>query len=271
MARRPPRLLLAGARRLNGLEVAFVPPGLSPGEAGLLVGASGIGSFVTAAFGAGGGALLLGLMTVFLPTAAAIPLHGVVQAGSNVGRTAILCRHVHWGPWLAFTIGTATGAAAGSALLVRVPEFVLDLALGAFLLWSCIGHGLRYGGRSRAALVVGGAATGLLTLFAGATGPLVATLVRPLGFDRLAHVATFSACMLGQHGLKIAVFGLAGFGFAPYVPFLLAMLAVGFAGTLLGRLVLGRLDDRLFRRVLRWLLGLIALRLLYSGAVAALG
>lgn len=253
---------------MSGLLAVFLPPGVSAGETALLVGASGFGSFVTAAFGAGGGVMLLGVMTVYLPTAVAIPLHGVVQAGSNVGRTAILWRHVRWRPWLAFGLGSAAGAAAGGALLVRVPAGILDLALGVFLLWSCLGRGIGHGRATRTVLFAGGAATGLLTLFAGATGPLVAGLIRRLGFDRLAHMATFSACMVGQHGLKIAVFGLAGFGFAAYAPLLLAMLAAGFAGTVLGRLVLGRLDDRLFRRALTVLLVLIALRLLHAGVSA---
>jgi hypothetical protein len=38
------------------------------------------------AFGIGGGAALLAVMASLVPPAALIPVHGVVQVGSNLGR-----------------------------------------------------------------------------------------------------------------------------------------------------------------------------------------
>jgi len=249
----------------------LIPPGLSGWITAMLLAASTLGSFITAAFGAGGGVMLLGVMTLFLPVTAVIPLHGVVQAGSNAGRTAILWRHIRWPVLLAFAAGGAVGAALGSQLLVRLPQAWLQLALGAFILWSCWGPVPRIERGSAWGVAAGGALTSVLTLFVGATGPFVAAFLRALRLDRFRHMATFSACMVTQHGLKILVFGLLGFAFGPYLAFLAAMLACGFAGTVLGRLVLGRLDEAIFRRSLTLLLTLLALRLLIVGGRAILG
>lgn len=253
------------------VATALVPPGVSGWGTTLLLGASTLGSFITAAFGVGGGVMLLGVMTLFMPVTAVIPLHGVVQAGSNVGRTALLWRHIRWPVLLAFAAGGVVGAGLGSQLLVRLPQAWLELALGAFILWSCWGPMPRMQHGSVWRVGIGGAVTSVLTLFVGATGPFVAAFLRALRLDRFRHMATFSACMVTQHGLKIVVFGLLGFAFGPYLAFLAGMLACGFAGTVLGRLVLGRMDDRLFRHSLTALLTLLALRLLYVGARAALG
>lgn len=236
----------------------------------LLLGAI-VTSFVTASFGAGGGVLLLALMTLFMPVATVIPLHGVIQAGSNVGRVALMWRHIQWPILLAFAIGAVVGAAAGSRLLVGLPQAAMELALGAFILWSCWGPMPQLPHGSNARLGLGGAVTSALTLFVGATGPFVAAFLRGMRLNRLHHVGTFSACMVTQHGLKILVFALLGFGFAPYVPFLVAMFVFGFLGTWLGRLVLERMDDQLFRRMLAVVLTLIALRLLYSGGRELMG
>jgi uncharacterized protein len=49
----------------------------------LLVGAAFCTSALTAVAGAGGGTILIALMLLFMPPAAAIPAHGVVQLASN--------------------------------------------------------------------------------------------------------------------------------------------------------------------------------------------
>lgn len=256
---------------LTELWTQLTPTDLSAWATALLLLGSLITSFITAAFGAGGGVLLLGLMTLFLPVTAVIPLHGVIQAGSNAGRTALTWRHIRWPVVLAFTAGGLAGALAGSQLLVRLAQGWMELALGAFILWSCWGPmpALRRGSRARVAL--GGAVTSVLTLFVGATGPFVAAFLRAMAMERRVHVGTFSACMVMQHGLKIAVFGLLGFAFGPYLVFLLGMLVTGFVGTLLGRATLERLSDRRFHGILTLILTLLALRLVYTGAESVLG
>jgi hypothetical protein len=55
-----------------------------------------------------------------------------------------------------------------------------------------------------------GVVLAFLTLFAGATGPLVAAFVRQVHTDRFRTVATFAAAMSVQHSLKAVVSQRAG-------------------------------------------------------------
>lgn len=253
------------------LWTSLLPQELPAWGAGLLLLTSLVTSFLTAAFGAGGGVVLLAVMTLFLPVAAVIPLHGVIQAGSNAGRTALTWRSIRWPVVGLFSAGGVVGAAAGSRILVDLPGGWMELALGAFILWSCWGPApdLRRGSRAR--LVLGGGATSLTTLFVGATGPLVAALLRSLALDRRSHVGTFSACMVLQHGFKLVVYGGLGFAFGPYLPFLAGMIVAGLAGTYFGRMALEQLSDRGFHQALTLLLTLLALRLCYTGLAAVTG
>lgn len=250
---------------MNEIGVLLLPPDLASAAAIILLFAAAITALVTTAFGLGGGVLLLGVMTVFLPVMAVIPLHGVIQAGNNGWRTLLLWRHIRWPIFLSFLAGGVLGAAAGSQILVNLSEAWLEIVLGAFILYSCWGPMPHIAQGSRVMVATGGAATGALTLFIGATGPLVAALLRAMRLDRFVHMGTFSACMVLQHGLKIAVFGLLGFGFGPYLPLLAGMLLCGLLGTLLGRYVLERLNNRVFRLVLTAALTVLAVRLLHSG------
>lgn len=240
----------------------MLPPELSPGGAAVLITLSLCTSAITAAFGLGGGVVLLAAMPIYLPPQVLIPIHGVVQIGSNLGRFLVMWRHVRWSLLLPFAVGSCLGAGLGGQLVVTLPTAVLELGLGGFILYLAVGKvpTIRTGG-----MALGGAVSSFLTMFFGATGPFVGAWLRAVGLDRHTHVATHSACMSLQHGLKIAVFGLLGFAYGPYLGLVAAMVASGFLGTLLGRWLLDRLGERQFGRILQVILIVLALRLLWQG------
>jgi uncharacterized membrane protein YfcA len=64
--------------------------------------------------------------------------------------------------------------------------------------------------------------------------------------------------------LKIVVFGVLGFSFAPYAHLLVLMLASGLLGTLLGKHLLVRMGERWFRPILNAILLLLAARLVWQ-------
>jgi uncharacterized membrane protein YfcA len=143
-----------------------------------------------------------------------------------------------------------------------------QVAVGLFLLWSVASRPPAWIARTGP---LAGAVSSVLTMFVGATGPFVAAWVKTLALPRTRHVATHAALMTIQHLLKCLVFGLLGFAFGPWLGLVAAMAAAGFVGTLIGRRLLLRLDERLFGSVLSALLILIAARLLWTGGRALIG
>src|SRR5690554_4502634 len=81
------------------------PEALSTGVGLFLLAASAVTSMLTAVLGAGGGVLLLVLMATWIPPAAIIPVHGMIQLGSNTGRAVLTFRHIDWRVILAFAPG----------------------------------------------------------------------------------------------------------------------------------------------------------------------
>lgn len=211
--------------------------------------------------GIGGGVIMLGAMASLLPAAAIIPVHAVVQLGSNVGRAAVLRRWIDKGRLVPFLLGSVVGIALGASVVVSLPVELLRLVLGLFILqtlWLPIAGMAAIKGRG---LALGGAIASFLTMLVGATGPYVLALLRPLGLGREGLIATHAAAMTGQHGLKLLAFGLFGFAFLPWLPLVGLMIAAGFAGTLMGRWLLGRIDPRHFARIIQVLLTALALEL----------
>ena len=251
---------------------AVLPEGIGAAAAALLVVASFFTSALTAAFGLGGGIAMLALLGVFVPVAALIPVHGAVQLGSNTGRAWHQCAHVRtdiFGPFLA---GSLLGAAAGAAIVVQLPDAALKVALGLFIIavtWATIPGFDRLG---RAGLAIGSAVTALVTMFVGATGPLLsAFFAQILPDDRKALVATHAAGMTIQHFLKVVVFGFAGFAFAQWLPLVAAMVASGYLGTIYGSAWLEKLPEKTFRRWFRIGITLLAADMIRRGLHSGLG
>ncbi|MDR5866811.1 TSUP family transporter [Halomonas koreensis] len=241
---------------------------LSPLDGGLdllLILLSVLTSAFTAAFGVGGGVLMIMALAQVMPATALIPVHGMVQLGSNVGRVAMTWRHVDRVTLLAFLPGVALGALAAAWLLLRLPAGVLELCIAGFVLFTLWGPGLPKRALGRLGTLLLGAVTTLLSSLVGASGPMVAAFIKQRQSGRLAKVATFSACMVAQHLTKAFVFGVAGFVFHDWLGLILAMVAAGFLGTWLGLRLLRRLSDRHFDGLFRAVLTLLALRLVWLG------
>ena len=60
-----------------------------------LIGVSFFTSLVTAVMGVGGGVMLMIFMLMFYPPLTVIPVHGVVQLGSNASRAFFLRDYIH--------------------------------------------------------------------------------------------------------------------------------------------------------------------------------
>lgn len=249
------------------LFLAALPSELPLWTSLALIGASFVTSAISAAFGLGGGLVMLALLAATLPAAALIPVHGWVQLGSNVARAGMMWRSIQWALVPGFLIGTVAGIALGGQIVVSLPPAYMQLAVGLFILWTLIASPPRW---LRHAGWISGLVSSFLTMFFGATGPFIAAYLKPRKMARHDQVATHAMFMTFQHGLKVAMFSLLGFVLAPWVGFIVALVLSGVAGTWAGKLALSRMSDHGFHRVLSVVLALIALRLIYMAGSALL-
>lgn len=228
----------------------------------LFVLASFAGSFISAAWGLGGGAMLLIVFASILPPAALIPMHGVVQFGSNFSRMVMMRRWISKDGLLKFALGAAIGVCIGGIIAVRISPAAVLIGVGLFVLWSVI--------MPKPAVIPGthfivGGISSVLTMFFGATGPFIAAWIKTFSFDRVTHVATQATCMTIQHGLKTVVFTVLGFAIWEWWLVIVVMIAAGVLGTMVGKRVLMKTTDKRFGRILNLILILLAVRLIWLG------
>jgi uncharacterized membrane protein YfcA len=241
----------------------LLPDAISVATAGFLVIASIFTSAVTAAFGVGGGIMMLVLMGLFMPVAALIPVHGVVQLGSNAGRAFHMRKSTIPSMILPFAAGGIIGALAGGSVVTDLPEALLKTILAIFIVvltWVKLPP--LPAAKSPLVFAIGGAVSTALTMFIGATGPLVAALMAKAFDTRQQVVANSAVAMAIQHVLKVVVFGVLGFNLAPWLPLALAMIASGYLGTMIGARLLENMDEARFRFWFRIGVTILAVELL---------
>ena len=249
-------------------EFAFFPSEVSLGVGALLIAVSFLTSALTAAVGIGGGVALLAVLVSVVPPLIALPVHGIVQIGSNAGRAGLMREHIRWDIFGPFAWGSLLGIVAGALVFVTLPTTTLQILLGVFILYSVWAPKLRPADIPLRGFAVVGAVATFCTMFVGATGPMLAAFLSPVRFQRHNVVATHATCMTLQHSLKAVAFGFLGFNYWPWLVLLAAMIGSGFVGTIIGRQVLNNLPEQVFQRGFQIILTLLALRLLWSAWVA---
>ncbi|PKM05159.1 MAG: permease [Gammaproteobacteria bacterium HGW-Gammaproteobacteria-6] len=243
----------------------LLPDALSGLMVLVLVFAAMLTSALTAAMGIGGGVLLLAIMALVMPAAAIIPVHGMVQLGSNANRALLTLKHINLPVILWFLPGVVIGAGLASLFLVQLPMSLVQLSIALFILLLCWGPALPGRATGPFGTLIASSITTFLSVFVGATGPLVAAFVKEQQQgERFSTVATFAAAMCLQHAPKALVYGAAGFVFSDWLGLIAMMIGAGALGTWIGLHLLRRTSDTRFGLTFNLLLSLLALRLIWQ-------
>lgn len=213
------------------------------------------------------GAITFATMATLLPPAAVIPLHAIVEAGANLSRAWLLRQFVDWQFALPFIGGGLIGIVVAAPILSQafISQEILQVFLGINLLlitWMTLPS---YGLSKRLFSVIVGLITSFLTLFVGATSPLVSTLISQRDQDHRRMLGTSAACMLFQHGVKIPIFGLLGFSITAHAKLVLFLLLAIILGTWLGRKVLLNLPQNVIKPIFKVLITVLGINLIRQG------
>ncbi len=233
---------------LMSLESALLPDGVSAMAAAIVVLSSFFTSALTASFGLGGGLALLAIMGALFPPAAVIPVHGVAQLGANSSRLILQWKSVVWPIVLWFLAGSLLGSIAGARLYVEIPDALLKALIGAFVLITVYGPKPKGFAAGKKTFFLTGAASAVLSMFVGATGPIAAAMVGVARLDKLKTVATHAGAMAGQHLLKSVAFGFIGFAYADWAAVIIAVVIAGFLGAAAGTRLLRDMAEEKFRK-----------------------
>ena len=232
------------------------------------------GAYLSTVAGMGGGLLILASCSQIMPVTVVIPLNGVFVFAGQVTRTAQFWRHIAWDITVPFIPGSVIGAILGTLIYFSLSDIAIALILGSVMLWFSWVPSSQ-ASRQLADKIpqpwfwVGTIHTFLSTV--SGAGGLMQSLMVNSKLNKEGVVATIAATLLAMSLFKTVGYFVAGFDYRAWLPIILLSWITGIAGTTLGKLSLNRMPDIFFRRLIKAMVTVFALRLFWQAASLAAG
>jgi len=244
-------------------------------ESFALILAAFLTSMLSAIIGMGGGITLLGVMAIIMPEGyLVVAYHGIIQLVSNVTRLTVYREHIETKILKKYFLGIIPGLILASIIIYFLMQFYkvssadqiqidyLKPLIGLYIIWFLY---IRKKGKSvsgQAFLWMGGL-SGLVTVFVGASGPLIAPLFINSDLKKHSIIATKAVCQALGHLGKIPIFTfLFNVNYITDWKVLLPLVIAVYFGTKFGKKMLGKLPESIFQTLFRFALTLIAVRLI---------
>ena len=239
------------------------------GHAGfVIVLGSFLAALVNAAFANGGAMVLLAVTSTVLPVSAIVPMHSTLLLGSTTSRAIVFRDYIDWRIAGPFLIGSVVAVAIAARIYVELPDQFIALAIGLVMLIAIWLPAIPWRPRLRHPwIVVGFIHSFLSTLFA--YGALLHAIILHTGLTRRQVVGTMAMGLTGMGAFKITGYAVNGFDYRPYLLVIALSLIVAILGTWVGKLVIDRISEKVFRVVFRLFVSLTALRLIWVSLAAA--
>ena len=234
-------------------------------------------SAISAVLGMGGGIILLGIMAIIIPEGyMVIALHGIIQLVSNTTRTYVFRKSLSKKIIKEFSVGAFIGVIVSALIIILLINFFkvesanqikvdfLKPIIGIFIIWYLFIKKSKKAIKSYTFIPVGGI-SGLSSIFVGATGPLIAPFFLNKDLSKENIIANKAACQMLTHITKIPLF-IYFFNVSYVNEFntLLPLVTAVFIGTHFGKKVLSFIPEKLFIKLFKTALLIIAIKLIFS-------
>ena len=235
---------------------------------------------ISAVLGMGGGIILLGIMAIIIPEGyMVIALHGIIQLFSNSTRTIIFRNHIKWRIIKDFFVGALIGLMlSGIIIFILVQWFqvksaseikfdILKPLIGVFIIWYLFFKNSSKEKSIKSFFLVGWV-SGISTVFIGATGPLIAPFFLNHQLTKENIIVNKAACQTISHLGKIPLFiYFFKVNYINELEVLFPLIIAVFIGTNFGKKILQFIPEPLFKKLFRFTLLVIAVRLIVNDLI----
>lgn len=218
--------------------------------------------------GFGSSVLIVPLAIAFVGNKNALALTGFLFIASSSIKLLLFRKSIDWrllwkmGP--VAVASTLIGAYLNSRSDSRWANLTMAIALIAFAVVSFVTKKKTQLEPSNRNLLIGGAASGFLTGFIGTGGAVRGATLAGFGLSKDVFVATSAAIDLGGDIGRTVVYLAEQYLERRYLWYIPLLLALAYAGNVAGKLILNRIPQRAFEKVVLLLILLTGAGMLYG-------
>ncbi|MDH4247708.1 MAG: sulfite exporter TauE/SafE family protein [Deltaproteobacteria bacterium] len=240
----------------------------------ILLGTTGVlTSTFTATLGYGGGSILMAVLLQFMAPAAAIPVHGLTQLVSNVWRVGLYRQHLYYPLIWRFLLLLPLGTLVGLWFFQGMSKKTVEVLIGLFILGTVYLRNIKITKGKDLPLwtfIPLGFLMGVLSMIVGVIAPLMGALTVRSEISRFQLIATLAVFATLGHLFKVGAFTFVGFDFLEFLPALTVLVPSVMAGGVLGRLLVSRVSESVFKLLFHTVLIGLSLKLVFWDYLAAL-
>lgn len=216
-----------------------------------------------------------GSSTIFLPVAlffvdfkTAIILVAIFHISGNISRITFFKHGLNWKILATFGTPSVLLALLGANLIDVIPQDILKLILGIFLI-SFSAFSLRNSKvaipANKKMLVAGGTLSGFLAGLIGTGGALRASFLTGFNLEKFTYIATAASIALVTDATRIPVYVSQGFLDEQFYYYIPVLIGLAVAGSYLGRKIVGKINQDLFRKIVLIAIILVSIKFVLDG------
>lgn len=219
--------------------------------------------------GFGAATVLTPIASLFMNIKTAVAVVACFHLFGNASRISFFRRHVRWDIVGRFGLPGVAMALAGAQAAAWLSPRHIRLALGGFLILYVLAE-LRRAAASRipattSTLLIGGAASGFIAGLIGTGGAIRSACLVAFGLPKEAYIGTSAVIALLVDATRLPVYLTRQFIPSAYLPLVISLMGVAFAGAWLGQRLVRRVSSVRFKQFVLGMLWLMGVKLLWDG------
>lgn len=225
-----------------------------------------LASILSAVFGLAGGTIILAILTWGLGIKSAVPIHSAVQLIGNISRVGVYYKMVVWKIVFYFVLLTLPGAYLGGLCVDFFQENILEFLVGIFILITIfVPKPKLKNGISYQMFTLLGFLSSFLGMIVAVSGPFIASFFVLNHVKKEQMIATKSVCQGITQITKLFVFmSVIHFSFQKYLYLIILLGLAAIIGTLLGRYLIEKINEKTYNFLNNFLLGIIAFVMVFN-------
>lgn len=216
-----------------------------------------MGFTIAGVAGFGGGVVALPVLVWVFGVREAIPILSISQVLSTVSRVGLHRQALDWPVVRFFVLGALPFSILGSFFFVSIDTTILVRILGVMMLLFVVYTRLPIGRDFKMKLwgfMPVGAGTGFGSAFLGIPGPFAAIFYLAYGLTASAYIGTSALGMAMIQAPKLIIFGTSDLLTLRVLLMGISLGAIAAVSAYLGKIILGRVPEQVFPRIITTML-----------------